>query len=154
MYSDVRVHTAYAVFVSFFCLIERSVWMIAMTGIVVVCVAVVEVTFIAKGVFLPDPSGESVNIFFGKVAGFCFMFSLASLTASGFSFTSDCFLFGLLWQRGSDRLSSLSDSPCHWFLFVSYPVELRSFFCSLGMNPPVNSFIICFLIFSDRLSLS
>ena len=135
--------------------VEGSVWMIALTGIVVLCVAVVGITFMVGGVFLLDPSVESVNTIFGKVAGFRFMFSLASLTASGFCFKSDCFLFGgLLCQRGSDRLSSLSDSPCHWFLFVCSPGELRSSFCFLGMNPPVNSFTFFFLIFSDRLSLS
>ena len=110
--------------------------------------AVVKVTFLVGGVFHLDPSVESVNTIFGKVAGFRFMFCLASLMASGFCFTSDCFLFGgLLCQRGSDRLSSLSDSPCHWFLFVCSPVELRFYFCFLGMNPPVSSFIFCFLIF-------
>ena len=80
-----------------------------------------------------------MNTFFGKVAGFRFMLSLASFTASGLCFKSDCFLFGgLLRQRGSERLFSLSDSPCHWFLFVCSPGELRSFFCSMGMSPPVN----------------
>ena len=142
---------SYVSFVS----IERSVWMIALTGIVVFCVAVVKVTFIVGGVFHLDPSVESVNTIFRKVTGFRFMFFLASLMASGFCFASDCFLFGgLLCQRGSDRLFSLSDSPCHWFLFVCSPVELRFYFCFLGVNPPVSSFIFCFLIFSDRLSLS
>ena len=63
--------------------------MIAFTGIVVVCVAVVDVTFMAGGVFLLDPSVESVNTIFGKVAGVRFMFSLASLTVAGFDFGFD-----------------------------------------------------------------
>ena len=83
--------------------IERSVWMIALTGIVVVCVAVVEVTFTTGGVFLLDPSVESVNLIFDKVAGFRFMFSLASLTASGFGF--DCLLGG--FYAKADQIGSL-----------------------------------------------
>ena len=75
--------------------------MIALTGIIVVCVAVVEVTFMTGGVTLLDLSVESVSTTFEKVAGFRFMFSLASLTVSGFFFDSACLLLGgLLCQRG------------------------------------------------------
>ena len=121
--------------------------MIALTGIIVVCVAVVEVTFMTGGVTLLDLSVESVSTTFEKVAGFRFMFSLASLTVSGFFSYSACLLLGgLLCQRGSDRLSSLSESPYHLFLFASSPGGFRSSFWSFDMNPPVNSFI-CLRIF-------
>ena len=46
--------------------------MIAFTGIIVVCVAVKDVTLMTGGVFLLDPSVESENTIFGKVAGFRF----------------------------------------------------------------------------------
>ena len=76
---------SYVSFVS----IDRSVWMLAS-----ICVDVVDVTFMIGCVFLLGPSVESSNTIFGKVAGFRFMFSLASLTVAGFCFDSDCFLFG------------------------------------------------------------
>ena len=46
------------------------------------------------GNFLLSSSVESTNAIFRKVAGFGFIFSLASLTVYGFCFVSDCFLFG------------------------------------------------------------
>ena len=141
---------SYVSFVS----IDRSVWMLALIGAVVVCVDVVEVTLLIGGVFLLGPSVESSNTIFGKVAGFCFKFSRASLTVAGFCFESDCFLFGgLLCQRESDKFSSRSDFSCHWFLFVCSVGEIRSPFCCLGIKPPVISFIFCCFILSGRLSL-
>ena len=54
-------------------------------------------------------------------------------------------------------ISSRSDSPFHWFLFVRSVGDIRSPFCCLGMKPPLNSFIFFsffhfFLIFPGRLS--
>ena len=133
---------------------DDCVIVVRVTGIIVVCVAVVEVTFMTGGVTLLDLSVESVNTTFEKVAGFRFMFSLASLTVSGFFFDSACLLHGgLLCQRGSDRLSSLSESPYHLFLFASSPGGFRFSFWSFDMNSPVNSFI-CLRIFAGSLLLN
>ena len=115
---------------------------------------VVEVTFLIGGVFLLGSSVESSNTIVGKVAGFRFIFSPASLMVAGFYFVSDCFLLGgRLCQRRSDRLSCRSDSPCHWFLFVFSAGDIRSPFCCFGIVPPVNFFLFCFFIISGCLSL-
>ena len=48
------------------------------------------------------------------------------------------FVVGRLCHRASDKLSSLSEDPCHWLavlVFCSFGLVL---FRSIGMKPPLN----------------
>ena len=120
---------------------EISVCVVALFPRGSVWVDVVDVTFIFGSVFSLEFSVGSEKMIFGKTDVFRFILSLASLTVVGFCFVYTVFLFGgLLCQLGSDRLSSRSDSPCHFSAFVDSPV------CSFGMKLLLKSIMLCLQI--------